>query len=221
MSEFERQQPTVRLAEIHYSDTLQRIAAREMGDANKWPDLVWINSLSPPYLAQNSAAGVLAFGGVIKIPAPVGVFTDAANNGQAYERDCAMIGKLLSDDGAGDLLVFSGLDNLKQQLSHAINTPRGQATRNPNYGCMVWSLLGSINGPTAAKLGSEYVKSTLLSDYRVSGVISSVADVMGDAIKITARAIAIDGSAVDLNFGAAQGSTGGAGYGNNYGNNWG
>lgn len=226
MSDFERVQPPVRLAEIHQGDTLQRIAAREMGDANRWPELVWINSLSPPYLTGDErqvAPGVLMFGALIKVPAPVGVYTDSTDRGEAYARDCQLTGKMLLDDGRGDFAVASGTANLKQQLSHVISTPRGQATRHPNYGCLVWRLQGTVNGPVAAKLGAEYVKSALLSDYRVSSVASSVADASGDVLQVVARAIAIDGSAVDLVLGAVDQPIieAGKGYGNNYGMNWG
>jgi predicted Zn-dependent protease len=38
-----------RLVEIKYGDTLQELAARELGDANKWRDIIAINDLLPPY----------------------------------------------------------------------------------------------------------------------------------------------------------------------------
>lgn len=201
MSEFERKVPPCRLAEIQHGDTLQRIAAREMGDANRWPELVWINRLAFPYLTgdeQSASSSVLLFGTLIKVPAPAGVFTGNGDRGQVYERDCALVNRMLEDDGAGDLRVFSGSDNLRQQLSHVVVTPRGQATRHPEYGCMVWRLLGKVNGPTAAKLGADYVKASLASDYRVSKVDFSTAEIVGDAVRVTARAIAIEGSVVDV-----------------------
>ena len=66
------------------------------------------------------------------------------------------------------------------------------------YGCLVWRLQGAVNGPTAGMLGAEYVKATLLADYRVSRVDSSTAEIGGDAIRITARAVAIEGGIVDI-----------------------
>lgn len=201
MTVFERNPPSCRLAEIHHGDTLQTLAAREMGDANRWPELVWINGLTFPYLTGDErlvAPGVLLFGSLIKVPAPVGVFTDDADRGQVYERDCALNNKLLSDDGNGDISVFAGADNLRQQLSHVVGTPRGQATRHPTYGCMIWRLVGTVNGPLAAKLGADYVKAALQSDYRVKKVDSAVATVTGDVVQVVARAIAIEGSVIDI-----------------------
>lgn len=201
MSEFERPLPSFRLVETHHGDDLQAIAHREMGDANRWPELVWINALVHPYITDDEARvgpGVLLSGSFIKVPAPAGVWTDDAERGQVYERDAALVGKHLVVSEGGDLAVVAGADNLRQQLTHRINTPRGQARRHPEYGCMVWRIMGTVNGPTAGMLGAEYVNSALAADYRVAEVISAKAEVSGDAVRITARARAIEGGIIDL-----------------------
>lgn len=200
MSDFERQLPSFRLAETHWGDDLQSVAARELGDANRWPELVWVNNLVPPYIttdARQVSSGVVLAGSLLKVPAPTPVYTDDADRGRVYERDCAMRDRLLTDDGNGDFAVQAGFDNLRQQLQHALNTPRGQACRHPGYGCLVWRLQGTVNGPTAGRLGAEYVTSTLLSDYRVAKVTSATASISGDAVRITAGVMAIDGGAVE------------------------
>lgn len=201
MSIFEREMPSYRLAETHAGDTLQRVAAREMGDANRWPELVWLNKLVSPYLTDDESAvsdGVLLTGSLIRIPAPVGVNTDATERGQVYERDCRMVNRRLVDDGNGDIAVVAGVPNLTQQLRHRVITPRGQAARHPEYGCLVWLLQGKVTGPTASMLGAQYVKSALKADYRVSSVTSATAEVTGDATRITATAEAIAGGKVDI-----------------------
>jgi phage baseplate assembly protein W len=201
MAEFEREMPSYRLAETHAGDTLQRVAAREMGDANRWPELVWINNLTSPYLTDTPAEAsdtVLLTGSMIRIPAPTGVNTDATERAQVYERDCKMVKRRLTDDGNGDFAVVSGTDNLTQQLKHRIVTPRGQLVRHADYGCLVWLLQGKVAGPTASLLGAQYVKAALQADYRVSSVISSTAEVDGDVTRITATAEAIAGGKVDI-----------------------
>lgn len=201
MSDFEKELPSYRLAETHRGDTLQRVAAREMGDANRWPELVWLNSLASPYLTDDAnevSDTVLLTGALIRIPAPTGVLTGSADRAQIYERDCKMVKRRLMDDGNGDYLVVSGTDNLTQQLSHRIVTPRGQATRHQEYGCLVWQLQGKVAGPVAGLLGAQYVKAAVEADYRVSGVTSSTADVNGDATRLTATAEAIAGGKVDI-----------------------
>lgn len=201
MAEFEREMPSYRLAETHAGDTLQRVAAREMGDANRWPELVWINNLTSPYLTDTPAEAsdtVLLTGSMIRIPAPTGVNTDATERAQVYERDCKMVKRRLTDDGNGDFAVVSGTDNLTQQLKHRIVTPRGQLVRHAEYGCLVWLLQGKVTGPAANLLGAQYVKAALQADYRVSSVTSSTAEVDGDATRITATAEAIAGGKVDI-----------------------
>lgn len=201
MSEFERQQPSYRLVETFHSDTLQDVAARELGNANLWPELIWLNRLTPPYLTDNASevsATVLRNGSLIKVPAPKGVATEDAKTGQVFERDCQLVNKQLADDGLGDFAILAGVPNLKQQLTHRINTPRGQAKRHPDYGCLIWSLKGKVTGGTAAMLGAQYVKSTLEADYRISTVLRSEASIVGDVTRAIASAQTIAGSSVDL-----------------------
>lgn len=203
MNEFERLEPTYRLVETLRGDDLQSVAAREMGDANRWPELVWLNQLTHPYLTDTPSlvsSTVKLTGSLIKVPAPVGVYTDDAEKGQVYERDCELQGKLLVADSEGDFAVLAGTKNLTQQLKHRIITPRGQARRHPVYGCLVWRLKGTVAGPTAEALGTEYVRATLEADYRVSSVTSARAETVGDALRVTATAEAIEGAKVDLNY---------------------
>lgn len=201
MAEFERELPSFRLAETHAGDTLQRVAAREMGDANRWPELVWINNLTSPYLTDTPSEAsdtVLLTGAMIRVPAPTGINTDATERAQVYERDCKMVKRRLVDDGNGDIAVVSGTNNLTQQLTHRIVTPRGQLVRHHEYGCLVWLLQGKVAGPVAGLLGAQYVKAAVQADYRVSSVTSATAQVDGDTTRITAVAEAIAGGKVDI-----------------------
>lgn len=228
MSEFTREMPSFRLVETHHGDDLQSIAHRELGDANRWPELIWINELTYPYITDNEdevRPGVILSGSLLKVPAPVGHPTDDAETGQVFERDAALFHGRLEVDGNGDLAIFTGADNLRQQLEHRIVTPRGQARRHPDYGCMIWRLMGTVNGPVAGMLGAEYVKAALLADYRISEVLEADAEIVGDTVRITARARAIEGGIIDI---LPEARSGGdalpltrPGYGNDYGNDWG
>lgn len=227
MAQFEKPLPTFRLAKTSFGDDLQAIAAREMGDANRWPELIWLNKLVWPYLTgdeQSASDEVLLFGKLIKVPAPVGVYSDSAELGRVYERDCQLYQRQLQDNGAGDLAIVTGTDNLRQQLQHRIDTPRGQARRHPEYGCLIWRLIGRVNGPTGGALGADYVRAALLSDYRISKVTNATAFVLGDTIKVSASAEAIAGGQIDvvtLANNKTEPSIDNSGYGNHYGTDWG
>ena len=206
MSEFERPSQSFRLVETHVGDSLQTVANRELGDANRWPELVWVNNLVFPYITDDDrqvSTGVIRSGSFLRVPAPAGWSVNGeSERGQVYERDCRLIGMQLQADGGGDLDVISGAHNLRQQLGHRVATPRGQLMRHPDYGCLIYRLKGTVNGPTAAKLGADYIKSCLEADYRVARVEDATAVVSGDSVKISARAVAIEGGVVDILQGA-------------------
>lgn len=202
---FETRAPSHRLAKIQYGDDLQAVALREMGDPNRWVELVWLNQLAPPYITDDprrASATVLLSGALIKVPAPVGVWRETEETGQVFERDCAMERKQLQATEGGDLAVVAGVNNFHQQLLHRVVTPKGQARRHPDYGCSVWKLQGRVNGPTAAALGAQYVRSALASDYRVSEVGLAEAVVRSDSLTISAKVVGIDGGVVDLTAGS-------------------
>lgn len=204
MSEFDSELPAFRLIETHHGDDLPAVAHRELGDANRWPELVWLNGLSYPYLTDDPDAvrpGVILNGSMIRVPSPAGMTVDKSSVEDVYETDIKLTDRRLQASADGDFEIVSGVGNLTQQLSHAIQTPRGELRRHPGYGCLVWRLLGTVNGPTAGFLGSEYVKSTLQADYRVSRVTYSQAEVQGDTLRITAQAEASSGGSVNLSIG--------------------
>ncbi len=201
MTAFEKPMPPFRLAEILPNDTLQAIAARELGDARLWSDLVWINGLLPPYLTadpQLASETVLLVGTLIRIPSAVGMRTEETDLGRVYGADCHLTQRLLSVDATGDLAVVSGTRNLRQQLEHRIVTPLGQARYHPDYGCKIWKLLGTVQGPTAPLMGAAYVRTALLSDYRIRAVASVRAEVADGAVRVTATAEATAGQAVEV-----------------------
>lgn len=199
-NEFERQMPSYRLVQTQYGDDLQAVARRELNDANRWAELLWLNSLTYPYLTDDPTAvkdGVLLNGSLIRVPAPAGVYTEKTDYDQLFERDCLMVNRRLKAVD-GDLAVCSGLDNLTQQLNHRIRTPTGQLHRHPEYGCKVNLLHGVVTGPTKTTLGAGYVKASLKADYRVASVNSVVATQNGDAMSISADLTPIAGAAIDL-----------------------
>lgn len=189
--------PNVRYVDIQYGDTLQRIALRELGTAGKWAELIILNKLRPPYIAETASAGVLAYGDQLAIPAPGSSISAKTDPESVYGVDVAVTNKRLTVDG-GDLAVVSGVKNLTQALSHHVVVDKKELAFHPKYGCHVRSLLGRMNGPSAGMLAAFYVKSALIEDSRVDSVLSCVATVVGDQISVDASVLPVSGKRVEL-----------------------
>ena len=202
MAEFERPMPDYRLAKTHYGDTLQNVAMRELGDESRWIELVWLNDLIWPYLTDITdevSSRVIQYGQLIRVPAPAGITARTeVEPGQVYERDILMKNRRLRLDDSGDIAVVAGVKNLTQQLRHRINTPTGQLRRHPAYGCRIHELRGKVNGPLAAHLAREYLKTAIKAEYRISRILSLETSSEGDVIRAAATGEAIAGDSIDL-----------------------
>ncbi len=173
-----------RFVEIQYGDTLQSIAARELQDATRWPELISFNDLRPPYIAAVASAGVLRYGDQILIPAPTPVISTTSDPERVFEADIALTkGKLIAVDG--DFAVVAGRPNLHQALRHRVETERGELLFHPEYGSFVRRLIGAVNGPTSSLLAAQYAKSAVLMDPRVATVTQATAEVSGDTIRVS------------------------------------
>ncbi|EAM1616329.1 hypothetical protein EU642_22085 [Salmonella enterica] len=207
MAEFDQNMPGYRLVSTHYGDDLQRVAMRELGDENRWIELVWLNNLLPPYLTDDPTDKALATGRtlltgtLIRVPAPRDVndlTRSQTEPGQIYERDIKMVNRRLVLDATGDIAVEAGYKNLSQQLRHRINTPMGQCRRHPQYGCRIHELRGKVQGPLLVHLSAQYLKTAIKAEYRIARIVSVEAHTEGDAVIATAIGEAIEGDKLDL-----------------------
>lgn len=200
MTTYQRPLYGFRFAEIRRGDTLQTIAARELGDAALWVDLIAYNDLRPPFVTDDAAAagdGVLLSGGLIRLPAPTPTVSADTEADEVFGRDVLLEkGEIALADG--DFAVASGRANLRQALRHRVVTSAGELMFHPEYGSRVRSLIGAVNGPTAALLAAGYARAAVLADERVQQVVSADAEVLGDVINVSVEAQPIVGRSVSV-----------------------
>ncbi len=203
MSEFDRPLAGYRFTDTLHGDTLQLVAARELGDPARWVDLANINNLLPPYITDDpllASTRVLLSGSVLVVPAqaPVSQTATSTDPDDVYELDMGLVGGHLEADENGDFLVFTGRQNLRQALVHRVITERGELLWHPEYGALIRSLIGVVNGPTASTLAAKYAEATLRADPRVREVSSVVAEVSGDIISVSATVVPITGQSTKI-----------------------
>lgn len=190
-----------RWVETLYGDTLQAVAARELGHASRWVDIANINGLRPPYLTGNTAEvseGVRLYGQLILVPAAVSSASAETDPALVFKTDVDLTGGLLAIDERGDLATVTGRKNLHQALKNRIDTPLNALLFHRDYGNGAHALKGSVNGPIAQLLAAKYVEGCLLTETRIETVLSVKADSIGDAIPVLATVQPIAGTTLDL-----------------------
>lgn len=189
-----------RLVDTLRGDTLQRVAARELGDASLWYDLAAINGLRPPYLTDDEtqvSAAVKLTGTQLMVPAASPRATVDTDLEDVLGRDVKLTrGELMALDG--DLQVVEGAANYVQALEHLVNTEPGDLLFHPAYGAGLRRFLGTNNSRAKALLAGNLVRRAILSDDRTAEVPSASVTVNGDALRVEARAVTVYGRTVNL-----------------------
>jgi phage baseplate assembly protein W len=210
--------PGFRLVPTRLGDTLQAIAAREMGDASKWVEIAALNGLAPPYVVDSllavQAEGFTPTGGLgrvhlagtrIRIPSamPRGGVSDPED---VYGTDIELPrdGRLAAGPD-GDLALVRDVPNLTQALRIRLETRVGELIRHADYGDPIFELLGGKGNSVTDQLGAAYAEQTLRKDPRVADVQDATAEIAGDAMTVTAEAVAIAGRALPVGAGRPDG----------------
>lgn len=190
-----------RFVDTKFGDTLQRIAARELGDAARWGDLIAFNNLVPPYLTDDPSqvqTGVLLTGSQILVPAGAPVISSTTDPNLVFDIDIQLVNGLLQVDADGDFAVVSGRDNFKQAIKNRVETERGELIFHMEYGSFCRRVVGAVNGPNSGLLVASYGKASLEADDRVSEVDKAIATITGDTIALQLEVIPIVGRPVQL-----------------------
>lgn len=202
-TQFDRVLFGYRFVETHFGDTLQTIAARELGDAARWTDLIAYNKLVPPFITDTAALagnGVILTGQQILVPAPTPMVNSTTDPEKVFETDIMLTRGQLATDG-DDFVTVSGRANLKQALKNRVDTELGELIYHAKtYGSGIRRLIGATNGPTQALLAARAAKAAVLQDPRISRVSSATAEVVGDAINVTVVGRAVDSRPVQFTF---------------------
>lgn len=200
-TEFDRELTGFRFAETRRGDSLQTIAARELGDASLWTDLIAFNDLVPPFITDDiaeSGPGVLLTGDRILVPAPSPVVSSTTDPERVFETDIRLEPSGAIACESGDFAVVSGSKNLVQALRNRIGTETGELIFHLDYGSRIRRLIGAVNGPTATLLAAQYARAAVLSDPRVSKITAATAQADGDKISVEIEAEAVSGRPIQV-----------------------
>lgn len=201
MTDINRPLGGFRLVEIRYGDTLQKIAARELGEASRWRDLITINKLEYPYLTGDPSAvtaNVRLYGSQIAVPSASNTTNSEIDPNAVFGVDIKLDGGLLLDDGNGDFSIVSGRENYKQAIENRIATRRQELIFHLPYGCDIQALLGTVEGPTATILAAQYAKEAVEADDRTESVTTATATTVGDATTVNIVAVPVAAAPVTV-----------------------
>lgn len=198
-TQFDRPLVGFRFVETNVGDSLQRVAARELGDASRWPEIISYNNLVPPFLTDDTAQvrpGVLLTGTSLKVPAPTRFTSASADPEAVFGIDVELSGRgeILTD--GKDFTLVAGRANMKQAIRNRVESDRGDLIYHPEYGSEVRRLIGIVNGPTKRLVGASASKSSVEQDPRIDRVTRAFAEVAGDVINITVEAQTVAGVSV-------------------------
>lgn len=193
--------PGFRWAKTRDGDTLQAIALRELDDAARWPELVGLNNLLPPFIVDTLAelegdtepGRVLLAGQAIKIPAPGARPSGVQDTSDLFGTDLDLTGGRLSVTETGDLRLIAGSDNLTQALDHKLITHQGELMHHPRYGQRFHELHGGPQNALTNLLATAYAEEAIRRDPRVARTKGLKGELRGDVTNVSGFAVAIDG----------------------------
>ena len=178
---------------IRNGETLEKIALTSYGDVKLWKSIAEFNGLEYPYITNITPKPdkTLGTGERIAIPKLAGLTLSdnliLGANTASLDNSLNSLGSdiFLNSDGdiefsQNDLVLVSGLENMKQSLNIKLNVQRGELVHHPQFG--MTNLKGyRVEKLLSAKAASE-LSATILTDSRVAGIKNQQVTITGDTI---------------------------------------
>jgi len=160
----------IQLVTVRQNDTLMAIAARTLGDFERFTDIAKLNNLLPPYISNTPQAGCAVPGQQLYIPTAgaVTVTTRPASYTQNYLGIDLYYGPLNEDmlPWTGDFATISGYANLSFSLGRRLQTTLGSLIFHGDFGSRIPPEVGKVVVQATSGHLAAYAKSAILSDPR-------------------------------------------------------
>jgi len=192
----------LKIVTVKNSDTLVLIAARELGNFERWPEIATINNLQPPYIGavgQSPVSGLAIPGQQIFLPVDDNSSTNptpTTTTPLSYENNYLGVDLYLGPLDQADMLPWtgdfntqSGYDNLATALGRRIQTTLGSLIFHTEYGSRIPPEVGNVSTATTLSDIEAYAKSAIATDPRVDTVtnVSAKSPAYG-TVQVTATA---------------------------------
>jgi phage baseplate assembly protein W len=187
---------------LHWGESLQQLAARELSDATQWVMIAELNGLLPPYVTDNQSlvsASVVLYGATLAVPSGSGQISASSDPALVFESDIALLDGEMFDSN-GDIATVSGIANLKQALNNRVVTETGELDFHLDYGCKARKRIGVVGGPTGLMVAGEDVRAALKSDPRVQDVSNVIVSISGDVTNVETTVTPISGKPTGISF---------------------
>lgn len=194
--------------EVAATDSLQSIAARFLGNGDRWFDLAILNGLKAPYISESGIPGTVKVGDRISIPTAAGTGApNIATRGdepsldllgtdfQFTETSLSVPGRpqvdFVVDRRTTRDFKFTpnGITNLQQALQLRLWTEIGSIPTAPGYGRPRVIGFGNVN--SERRLLELRMRQTVEADPRVDRVQNLKSQAVGDTIEISIDVIPI------------------------------
>ncbi|WP_230283295.1 DUF2634 domain-containing protein [Deinococcus sp. 23YEL01] len=154
---------------VQAGENIVSLATRLTGNPLHWQELVRLNALRAPYLADTARQGVLSPGDTVLYPAPDSPIippNPARLEERTYLRDLRVLNGDLVLTGA-NLSTNAGLDNLRAALGRRLATLVGRHPFHPAYGSLIPLHVGKVADASRMRLAIVDARRAVMRDPRV------------------------------------------------------